>query len=115
MTATSRVGANVFQTATCIHQANGSEVFRCVSTSAEHIRVLPSRSEQKLLEWQDFNGFSKLARAEPQTGCGKINGTAKLAVSQFLLQLLQFWLPVVGKRVQQIRHLACIFFPCQQW
>lgn len=68
------------------------------------------RRNRSFSSGEDFNEFSKLARAEPDAGCGKINGTAKLAVSQFQLRLLRFWPPVVGKRVQQIRHLAFLFF-----
>lgn len=51
-----------FQTVSSIHQANGAHMdeisqgcsanFACVCTSAEHIRVPSTPSEQKLLEWR---------------------------------------------------------------
>lgn len=62
MTDTQSVAANAFQTVSSIHQANGAHMdeisqgcsanFGCVCSSAEHIRVPSTPSEQKLLEWR---------------------------------------------------------------
>lgn len=70
------------------------------------------RRNRSFSSGEDFNEFSKLARAEPDAGCGKINGTAKLAVSQFQLRLP----PVLAARPRQTRStdssscLSLLFF-----